>query len=549
MVTDARQPLPTWRDATALRWLTTTDHKRIGVMYIGVGVVMAAVVGLSALLLALDLDHAPFGLLDQFAFEQVRLLQNTGAIFAVGLPIALGLAIAIAPLQIGAKRLALPELNALGFWVLLGGALMMLASPAAGNAGAFDRNAGVPAFSAPLSAQGREFWVLGLILVGLGASLSAIPLLTTIVRRRTRGMTADNMPIFAWASALFAVAAIASALLLGIVGAVFLIDGSSATEFPFDVFGADGELIAFYAIPFWFTANPFMYALFIPVIGAISELLPVFARTALRGRGLVIAGMFGIALLAVLVALFHPIAEVFSRANDDELPMASFILLIPVGLCVLGWLATLRAGTIRPASPAILAIGAIVVLVLGTILAFALGFPGDYNEPASFHVTAQFQGMLGGALILGLLAGLHYWFPKLTGRALDARLANLQAGLAVSGATTLLIGQHILGESSLGRGLSSGLTGGWSSGGKVGAAFVLAGFLLLFFGLAGFMAEAVKSLMLGKRVGNDPWEGDTLEWYTSSPPPDDSFPEELPEVRTTRPLAEIRRRQSRSSHA
>ena len=571
MVTNARQPLPTWRDFIALGWLTTTDHKRIGVMFIAVGVVMAAAVGIPALLLALDLDHAPFGLLDQFAFEQVWLLQSTGAVFAVGLPIALGLASAVAPLQIGARRLVWPQLNALGFWILLGGVLLMMASPAAGDAEALDPSAEELALAAPLSEQGRDFWVLGLILVGLGASLTGVALLATIVRGRAPGMTVANLPMFAWASALFAVATVASALLVGIVGAVFLADAGAATAFPFDVVGTDGEVLAFYANPFWFFANPFLYALFIPVIGAISELLPVLGRTTLRGRGLVIAGMVGVALLAVLLALFHAIAAAFSRSVDDELPMASFILLIPLGLCVLGWVATLRAGAVspaspatpstglcrllspleravRPASPAILAVGTVVVLALGTALALALGFPGDYNDPASFHVTAQFQGMLGGALALGLLAGLHYWFPKLTGRALDPCPARLQAILAVVGATMVLCGQHVLGESSLGRGLSSGLAGEWSSGAQTGSAIVLAGFLLLFFGFAGFIAEALKSLMWGKRVGNDPWEGATLEWYTSSPPPPDNFPGGLPEVRTARPLADLRRRHSRPGH-
>lgn len=544
MAVNAEQPLPNWRDGAGIRLLSSVDHKRIGVIYLTLGLGVLAVAGMSGLLLALDLDHAPFGLLDGFAHNQLALLQNTSALYGVALPIALGLATYLVPLQIGARRLAFSQLNAIGVWVVVGGVLLLITSPAAGNAEQF--SAELPeTFAGPLSSQGQQFFALGMLLVALGSSLTSFCLLATIARLRAPSMVAARVPVFTLAIGLFALAVIAAGVAMGVVSAVFLIDAGAADVFAFDVTNIEGGHIAFYgqASGMWFFGHPLLYAALIVVAGAISEIVATFSRARAGGRGLMVVGLIGLFVVSLLVSIYHlvVVADGFSTSFQQSIPLAAFLAMIPMGVCALGWLMTLKAGRLNMQPPLALALLAFVLMLLGTILGLALGFVGDFKDPTSYHLTALFQGTLGAGAIAAFLAALHYWFPKFTGRALDVRGAWLQFGLLAAGLCAVLIGQYIVGESNIERGAASEATAAWSSGGKVGAAITLAGFLLVFFALAGFLAESIKSLVSGRRVGNDPWQGNTLEWYTTSPPPPENF-KRLPEIRSARPLADLRAR-------
>ena len=542
MAVNARQALPTWRDSAGIRLVSSVDHKSVGILYVTLGLGILVVAGISGLLLALDLDHAPAGLLDAFAHRQVALLQSTAALYGVAIPLALGLASYIVPLQIGARNIAFPQLNAVGLWLVAGGSLLLITSPAAGNAEAL--NAEFPETLAdPLSSQGRQFFALGVLLIAIGSTLTSASVLTTLARLRAPGMTAARVPVFSWAMALFALATTAAGVVMGIVSAIFLIDGGSADLFAFDVTSVTGGELAFYGhLPgVWFFGHPLVYALLIVIAGVISEIVRAFARDRSSGRSLMVVGLIGLTVVSLLISLYHLIADVFSASFDLSIPLAALVAMAAMGVCALGWLTTLRAARVNMQPPLALALIAILLLVIGTILGLALGLVDDFKTADSYHLTALFGGTIGGAAIASLLGALHYWFPKITGRALDPRGAWLQVALVGGGLSLALVGQYIVGESNIARGASSEATAGWSDGGKIGAAFALAGFLLIFFGLAGFLAESVKSLMQGRRVGNDPWEADTLEWFTSSPPPEDNF-DRLPEIRSARPLARLRAR-------
>ena len=530
---NARQALPTWRDRGAIRLLSSVDHKDVGALYLVLGLGILTIAGLSSLLLAFDLDHAPFGLLDGFAHRQVALLQSTGLLYGVAVPLTLGLACYLVPLQVGAPRIAFPQLNAVGLWLVVGGSLLLITSPAAGNAEAL--NAELPeTLAGPLSSQGRQFFAIGMLLVAIGSTLTAASILATLGRMRAPSMAAVRVPVFTWALGMFALATIAAGLVLGIVSAVFLIDAGSADLFAFDVSSVEGGQIAFYGhFPgIWFFGHPLLYALLIVVAGVISEIVRAFSRDGASGRNLMLLGMIGLTVVSLLISLYHLIADVFSASFDVSIPLAAFVAMLAMGVCALGWLVTLARARVNLQPPLVLALIATLVLLVGTVLGLALGFVGEFKDASSYHLTAFFGGTIGGASAAALLAALHYWFPKITGRALDPRMAWAQVGLVSAGVTLGMIGQYIVGESNIARGASSALSPGWSSGGKVGAAFALAGFLLLFFGLAGFLAESVKSIRAGRRVGNDPWGVDTLEWYTSSPPPPENF-DRLPESRGT----------------
>lgn len=543
---NAPHALPTWRDRAGVRLISSVDHKDVGALYILLGVGILAVGGMASLLLTLDLDHAPFGLLDGFAHRQLALLQSTALLYGVALPITLGLACYLVPLQLGAKRIAFPQLNAIGLWVVVGGSLLLITSPAAGNAEAFD--AAVPeTLAGPLSSQGRQFFALGMLLVAIGSTLTATSVLSTLGRLRAPAMVAPRIPVFTWAMGLFSFAVAVAGVVMGIVASVFLIDAGAADLFAFDVSSIQDGQVAFYGhIPgIWFFGHPLLYAILIVVAGAISEIVRAFSHGR-YGRSLMVAGLVGLTVLSLAISLYHLIADVYSASFDLSIPLAAFIALIFMGVCALGWVGSLRSGKVDVQPPLVLALVAVGLMVIGTILALALGFVGDFKDASSYHLTALFGGTIGGATIAALLGALHYWFPKITGRALDGKLAWLQVGLVSAGLLVGMIGQYIVGESNIPRAASSSLTSDWSTGGKVGAAFALAGLLLVFFGLAGFLAESMKSLMTGRRVGNDPWGADTLEWFTSSPPPPDNF-ERLPEIRSARPLADLRARRERQN--
>jgi heme/copper-type cytochrome/quinol oxidase subunit 1 len=542
---NVRPSVPTWRDGAGIRVLSSVDHKHIGIFYLTLGLGVLAVAGMAGLLLAFDLDHAPFGLLDGFAHNQVALLQSTGALYGVALPIGLGLACYLAPLQIGARRIALPQLNAVGLWTVVGGVLLLITSPAAGNAEQINAEL-VETFGGPLSSQGRQFFALGMLLVAIGSSLTAVSVLATIARLRAPAMVAARMPVFAWAASFFSLAVIVAGIAMGTVSAVFLIDAGTAEFFAFDVTSVEGGHLAFYGhLPqVWFFGHPLLYAVLILVAGAISEIVRAFSSGRANGRGLIMLGLIGLTVLSILVSLYHLVADGFSASFDQSVPLAAFVAMVPMGVCAVGWLLTLKSGRVNMQPPFALALLASALLIAGTIIGLVLGFVGDFKDPSSYHLTALFSGVLGGATIAALLGALHYWFPKITGRALDPRAAWLQVGLLSAGLVALLIGQYIVGESNIARGAASEATAAWSSGGKIGAAFTLAGFLLAFFALAGFVAESIKAVKSGRRVGSDPWSADTLEWFTTSPPPATNF-NRLPEIRSSRPLADLRARLAR----
>ncbi len=524
---NADRVVPTWKDGTVMRYVTSTDHKRIGLLYLWAAGLFLIVLGISSLLLAIHAVGGRDGVLSTFAFEQLRVLQSTSALFLVGLPLALGLSTYLLPLLVGARALAWPRLAALGFWLWLGAAFLALASFGAGNAT-------LESDAVPLSDEGRQLWALALVIVAGAAVAASAPLLRTLIVGRAPGLTGARLPVFAFATGVFAIAVALSLPLAAIPAIVFLFDaGSASSAFPFD-----GLL---YGNPIWFLGHPLTYALLIPAVAGICELVPVLSQRPLLGRGLVKGAIGALGGLAVLIGLYHLISDAFGSSFARSVPLAGWLAVIPLAACAAAWAATLLGSLTRRPPPAALALaaGAAEVLAVGVVLGLALGFPGDYRKPASFQLTALFSGTFASVAVLGLLAALLYWFPKLTGRAFDEREALPVAGLAVLGANALLVGQHVLGQAGADR--ASAVSADWGSAADAGGALALAGFLLLFLGVAAFVAGAVKSVRVGRRTGNDPWLADTLEWLAKSPPAEQNFGT-LPPIESDRPLADLRRR-------
>jgi cytochrome c oxidase subunit 1 len=522
------QAVPSWTHGSFASRIVSIDHKAIGRLYLLTAAFFLVGLGIARLLAFLDLAHVPGGLLDTYANSQLLSLQATIVLFLFGLPATLGLAVYLVPLQIGAGSTVHPRLNAVAFWLYLCGAALLLVAFASGNP-----NADSPAV--PLSPTGRQVWLLGLILASVGAVLASLVLLETLRTRRAPGMTRERLPLFTLASAAYAVALVAGMTIVAVAATISLIDdGSARGFFVFDAAPGDGP--AFYQSYGWFLGHPLTYALFLPIVGMVSEAVAVLGRWTASARTLVVASLAAITALALLLSLYHLLADPFGDTFAEGIPYAGFILLGCLAPAALAWLWQLGAPG-RPPVPALLAItGMLAVLVVGTILGFALGFPGDYDlGSATYHLPAHFEGTLGAAALLGLLAGVLYFFPKITGRLFDERAGGAAAALLTVGVILAMLGQHIAGE---------GDPASFSSASKTGSTLALTGYLLVFLGGAAFLAGAAMSSRSGTRVGNDPWRADTLEWYTTSPPPTPNF-DGLPPVESERPLHDLREQLAR----
>jgi heme/copper-type cytochrome/quinol oxidase subunit 1 len=275
------------------------------------------------------------------------------------------------------------------------------------------------------------------------------------------------------------------------------------------------------------------YALFIPVVAMVAEALNTLVGRDLAAMRLARLAVALTAALAILVGVYHVLADALGDSLANGFTLAGFVLLAPLALSALATLAQLRGVRSDPPPEAVLAFGMVTVLIFGGVLGFALGFPDDYKlDSTGYHLIGYFDGTLGGAAFLGLVAGVFYWFPKLTGSKFDPRFARPVAGLLVIGTLCITVGSAIAGEGNLET---------WSSAAKTGLTLALAGYLLTFLAGAQLIVGAVISARYGTRVGNDPWRADTLEWYAASPPPPHNF-DHVPTVSSDRPLHDIRER-------
>jgi cytochrome c oxidase subunit I len=524
-------PLKQPRAAGIWRWITTTDHKDIGILYIFTGMVFFFIGGLEALMIRTQLAQPGEHFLSPELYSQIFTMHGTTMIFLFGMPVLIGLANYLAILMIGARDMAFPRLNAFSYWVFLFGGLVMYSGFILGGAPDAGWFAYAPLTTTQFSpSHGMDLWAMGIILTGVGSIISAVNLIVTIGNLRAPGMTLFRMPVFVWQIFVTAFLMLFALPSLTVDAVLLFLERRFGAPFFMASQGANPLL---WQNLFWFFGHPEVYILILPAFGVVSEVIPVFSQKPIFGyRALVYSGI-AIGILGFMVWAHHMFAVGNSATADASFSLSSMVIAVPTSIKIFNWIATMWGGKLRFNTPLLYSVGFIAMFIIGGLSGVAVAIvPIDQQVTQTYFVVAHLHYVLFGGTVLGVFSGIFYWFPKMTGRLLSEKLGKWQFWLMLVGLNMTFFPMHILGMDGMPRRVYTYENNpGWgflNSFETIGA-FIIAIAMLIF------IWNVIQSLRSEKMAGDDPWDGVTLEWATSSPPPAYDFAQ-IPTVDSLRPL-------------
>jgi heme/copper-type cytochrome/quinol oxidase subunit 1 len=452
----------------------------------------------------------------------------------------LGSGIYLVPLQIGARDMAFPRLNALGYWMLLFGGLLLYYSFLAGGAPDAGWFAHAPLTAHPYNTgQGVDYWAIGLLLVGIGTTTAGMNFIVTVLTMRAAGMRLLQVPMFTWTTFINGFLIIGALPPLNAALVMLLIDRQLGGHFfdpQADNLMAGGSSILYQHF-FWAFGHPEVYIMVLPAFGMISEVLPVFSRKPLFGYPFVAGSTVAIAFLSYAVYAHHMFAVGLGIPFEALFAAATELIAVPTGIKIFNWIFTIWGGKLRFTTSMLFATSFIVLFTIGGIsgVTFAI-VPTDWQTTDSYYVVAHMHYVLFGGTFFAVMAGTYYWFPKSTGRMLSERLGKWHFWLMFAGFNMTFFIQHFLGLMGMPRRVYSyDDLPNWSLFNLISTV----GAFLLAFSVLIFLINVFISLRSGKRAGNDPWDGFTLEWATTSPPPIENF-DRLPPILGRRPLWDLK---------
>jgi len=518
------------RRAWIYEWLTTTDHKKIGTMYVITAFGFFLMGGIFALLIRSELAIPGVQFVDPETYNQLFTIHGTTMIFLFVMPMWTGLSNYIVPLQVGAADMAFPRINALSFWMIPLGGLLLYSGYAVGGAA----DAGWTGY-APLSEQsgaGVDLWIAALVLLGFSSVLGAINFIGTIFKMRAPGMTLMRMPLFVWNSLVTSVLLLFSLPVLTAGLMMLFIDRNYGGGF-FDP--AQGGNPILWQHVFWFFGHPEVYVLILPAFGVVTEIIPVFSRKPLFGYKAFVFATTAIGALGFTVWAHH-----MFTTGAVYLPFFSFftfLISVPTGIKFFNWLATMWGGKLKIDTPMLYAMGFIALFLIGGLDgAFLAVVPFDFHVQDTYWVVSHLHYVLVAGSVFAIFAALFYWFPKMTGRMLNERMGKVQWLLLFIGTNLAFFPQHILGlDGMIRRIVDYAPNPGWTELNFLSTI----GAFLIGLSVIPFLWNVFVTLRLPRTASDDPWDGNTLEWATTSPPPPYNF-DVLPPIRSERPLFDLK---------
>ena len=528
--------LPSLRSVNGLlNWLTTVDHKQIGIMYLLSGFLFLFVGMAEGALMRIQLIIPNNTFLTAFEYAHLFSMHGTNMIFMVLTPIMLGFVTYNLPLMIGANEMAFPRLNAFSFWVFFLGALMVYFSFLAGGAPDAGWFSYVPLsdfFYSPN--KGISYWALGILTMGIGTTGAALNFIVTTLTLRNKGMKFTHFPLFVWMSFLNSFLILGAFPVLNSNLVMLLFDRLLGTHFYTISTGGDTALL--YQNLFWIFGHPEVYILILPTgFGIMSEVFPVFSRKPIFGYGFVAASSVAIMLLSFGVWGHHMFTVGYGTAFNAFFSATSFLIAVPTGIKVFNWAATMWKGSVRFTTSMLFALAFLVDFTTGGLsgVAFAV-VPTDWRLHNTYFVVAHIHYVFVGGVIHGAMAGVYYWFPKFTGRMLNEKIGKLNFWMFFIGFNLTFFVFHFLGLLGLPRRVYTYASYGMpyleilNMISTLSASIFIGSFFV-------FLYNIFYSLRHGKIAGNNPWDAWTLEWYTKSPPPPKNF-NTVPMARSARPL-------------
>jgi cytochrome c oxidase subunit I len=506
-------------------YLTTVDHKKIAILYLIAGGLFFIVGGLEAMFIRIQLAVPNNDFVSAGLYNQILTMHGTTMIFLAAMPLVFAFLNAVLPLQIGARDVAFPFLNSLGFWLFFFGGVFLNLSWFLGGA----PDAGWTSYaslSLHSAGHGVDFYVLGLQISGIGTLIGGINFLVTIINMRAPGMTYMRMPLFTWSSfvvsalILFAFPPLTVGLVLMMFDRMF---GSN-----FFVVAAGGNTIIWEHL-FWIFGHPEVYILILPAFGIFSEVFSTFSRKRLFGYSSMVFATVLIGFLGFMVWAHHMFTVGLGPIANAIFAVATMAIAVPTGIKIFNWMFTMWGGSIRFTTPMLYAVAFIPSFVAGGVTGIMnAAAPADYQYHDSYFVVAHFHYVIVGGVVFGLLAGVHFYWPKMFGTMLSEKLGKITFWLFMIGFHLTFFIQHFLGLMGMPRRVFTFQAGqGWETGNlvsSIGAAFMAVAIVVM-------LINVIITSVRNEKVGNDPWEdGRTLEWAIPSPPPFYNF-KQLPLVR------------------